>query len=515
MNAPALSCDFTTAISRPQRADTGHYPLLALFCLIAMAQPMLWRFLGLSILAQSVGLVALAAAVFLFSRAIKTSPLALRPLDGKVLIIGLAVAATVFVLGSEGRLFYAHTDWQVRRAVLGDLARFQWPFAYEVDGGPHFLRAPIGLYLSPASIGKLIGHDAQEWAMLAQNTALFGCVIALGARLFDRPRTRWLALFMFLGFSGMDVIGQLLDHQPLTLDSERWNVAIFTAHLTQAFGVPQHALAGWIGALLYLLWRDGKLPLVGFLAPLPLLPLWSPLAVMGLIPFAAHAGIETLRHRALRPRDIALPALTTLIALPGLVYLASGSSAVGGGAIALTPSQYLIFEALEVAPYLLALVFIGWRGLFGGATFVIAAAVLLVSPFIQVGQSGDFVMRASIPALAILSLALADTLARPALSEERLWRTVACGAFAIGVFTPACAIYRAVAYPPAPRVLCSYFGVVPHGFSTYVTPLDAVSPLVRPAAPALIHPHDPSPCWSGPWPDPLEEFFRVHDVGKP
>jgi hypothetical protein len=262
-------------------------------------------------------------------------------------------------------------------------------------------------------------------------------------------------------------------------------------------------LAGWIAALLFLLWRARRLPLAGFLAPIPFLALWSPFAVMGIVPFAAYAGIATLRRGELRVADVMLPAVTLALAVPGLLYLTAESDAVGSRPTAISVAQYVAFEAIEVAPYLLALAFLG-PGRFGAATLAITAAVLLGAPLLQIGNSTDFVMRASIPALAILALLVADALAD---RQQALWRGLLLVALGVGLATPAFEIVRAFVYPRAPAMLCSYFGVVPGGFNTYVAPLSRIPASIAPADAARIVPRDPARCWATPWPNPLYREF--------
>ena len=473
---------------------------------LALDHVLLWCFLGHTPLWLAMAAIVLVVPATMIL--VRRAGLHAHAATGvKMAAICLAVAAMTLLLGGEGRRFYANTDWQVRFAVLRDLALYPWPFVYDVRSAPDLLRAPLGMYLGPALIGKAIGYRTAEWAMLGQNSALLALLFLLGSRLFESARDRWIALGIFLGFSGMDLVGQLLAGQPLQLSSERWNVAVFSAHLTQAFAVPQHALAGWIAAVLFLLWRDRKLPLVCFLTPIPLLALWSPFAVIGIMPFAALAGIVSLRRGELAARDIILPAVTSVMALPSLLYLASGSGAVGGGRAGIGLSQYLIFELIEVGPYLLALAFVGRHGRCGGAVLAVTACVLLVSPLIQVGASNDFVMRASIPTLAVLAFAVADVLVRTAEAGHGLWRGMLIGAFAIGLATPAFEIIRAVAYPRAPEVVCSYFGVAPGGADTYVAPLARANRFIAPQAPAKIKPNDPARCWSGKWPNPLYRDF--------
>lgn len=474
--------------------------------LLVLDQLLLWCFLGmLPFWSLGPATLVLGLAAWQIGRG--------APIDTvgwptrRALAIVALLSAIVFLLGGEGRLFYAHTDWQVRAAVLRDLTLYPWPFVYDGGAVPMLLRAPLGMYLLPALVGKGLGYHAAEWALLAQNIGMLTLLIALGGWLFATTRSRVTVLAIFLGFSGMDIVGQLLAGQPWLLTSERWNVAIFSAHLSQAFAVPQHGLAGWTGAVLFLLWRVGKIPLGGFLAPIPLLALWSPLAVMGIAPFALFAGLDALWHKEVRAADVVWPVLTTIMALPGLLYLASGSAAVGGGGAAITASQYSIFELIEVGPYLIGLAFIGRHGRFGGAVLLVTAAMLLAAPFIQVGTSSDFVMRASIPALAVLAITVADTLGGQPSPDTRLWRRMMIAALLIGLATPTADIVRALVYPRAPQVVCSYFGVVPGGFETYVAPLSSANRVIAPVAPSHISPNDPARCWTGKWPNPLYHDF--------
>lgn len=467
---------------------------------LAFDNILLWRFLGLVSTGIAVLLALLAGALAVW--AARRMP---DRGDGptlRLLAIATGVALVLFVLGGEGRFLYATTDWQVRGAVLRDLALNPWPFVYDVAPAPQLLRAPLGMYLAPAAVGQVGGQYAAELALLVQNSLILALVLGLGATLFPTTRARWIALAIFIGFSGLDAFGQVLAGQPIHMNPERWSLAVYSAHLTQIFWVPPHCLAGWIGALLYLLWRDGRLSLAGFLAPLPLLALWSPLALIGLMPFAAHAGIEALRLRTLRPATVLAPAAASLVALPALLYLATGSDAVGGGAATLPLHQYLVFEICEVGIYLLALWCIGRDTRFGGTTLAIVTLVLLAIPYGQIGQSNDFTMRASIPALAILAVAIADQLAKAPPPGKRLWWNLLVAGLAIGAITPAFEAWRAITLPRAPHIRCSYFGVVPGGYMTYVAPLARAPAPIAPRHPAMVRPNDRQPCWDGPWPGP-------------
>jgi hypothetical protein len=416
----------------------------------------------------------------------------------------LAVALLVFVLGGEGRFFYANTDWQVRNAVLLDLVREPWPFTYAVGSATEILRAPLGIYLGPALVGKLAGFRAAELALLAQNTLLLGALLAVGSTLFASTRACWVAVGVFFGFSGMDIVGQIITHRPIWLHLEQWAGIQFSANLTQAFWVPQHALAGWIFALFYMLWREDRTPAWLPLAVVPLSALLSPLAMMGMIPFAAHIGIETLAKRRLRWADIVLPGVALIASAPALVYLTTDGGSVGSHVARVKPLIYVTFILLEIWIYVFALWQVRERMRFGKVTAAIVVAVLLIAPLVRVGQSVDFVMRATIPALAILSIMVADLLVHRATEGDGSWKMArrwALIAFAVGLATPVGEVVRAVLLPRAPGQLCGYYGVVPGGYATYVAPYERLPSPLRSDAAVRIVPSEPARCWDGAWPD--------------
>jgi hypothetical protein len=301
-----------------------------------------------------------------------------------------------------------------------------WPYAYSGRGVLELLRAPIGMYLAPALVGKLGGPSVAEVALLIQNSAFLGIVLALGSLLVQAARARLILLVVVVAFSGMDFLGQLsLDAPPaldLTYHLENWAGIQLSSHITLAFWVPQHALAGWTGALLFLLWCKGRVPLVAFLVPLPLLALWSPLALMGLAPFAAVAGVTMLVRRRLVVRDFALPTLATAVALPALVYLQAASDSVGFRLYPIGASNWFYFQLFETIPLILGTALL-LRGRSQALLLAVTAGWLALVPFIQVGPSVDFMMRASIPALAVLAVLVAEAItSRPAACARKAKR---------------------------------------------------------------------------------------------
>lgn len=462
-----------------------------LMAMLLVPQLLLWCFLGLSPMLIAAGAMGSCALVVAYLRV--SGSTANERLHGRLIGACFLVSLTVFLLGGEGRFFYANADWQVRNAVLHDLVAYPWPFAYAANAQVDLLRAPLGLYLVPAAVGKEMGLRAAELAMLVQSAAILTCILALSSTLFDEKRDRIVALLVFLFFSGMDILGMALMGKNLRWHLETWGSFQFSSHLTQAFWVPMHALAGWIGATLYLLWYRQRLPLSSFLTPLPLLALLSPLALIGVIPFAAHAALKAFWSRTLRPVDLALPLASVALSFPGLLYLASGTSAVQSTARTPHFVQWALFETIEVLPYLVAVVLTCRKSRFGSTMPLLVSSVLLLLPLGQIGTSGDFTMRASIPALAILSMLVAEFLLGREHHSPILFITVV-SALMIGSLTPATEISHALMRPRQPMSRCSYFGVVPGGAPTYVTPLAAAVRAIAPSDPVLIRPNDPATC---------------------
>ncbi|WP_254913763.1 hypothetical protein [Sphingobium sp. Z007] len=492
------------AVSVLRRPLPGGWLLAGIAGWLGVGQLLLWRFLDVMPLwAYALGSVLLAGLCVLIARAGRgfAGP---PPIT---LLTCIAVSLFLLLLGGEGRFFYANLDWQVRLAAMRDMVVNPWPFVYTARGAPDVLRAPIGMFLAPALLAKTLGGRAGDVALLAQNALMLGTVLALGSTLFDTRRARLVALAVVIGFSGLDALGRILFRGGLSDHLENWAYLQYSSTITLAFWVPQHALSGWIGALAYLLWRSGKAPLGAVLALLPLTALWSPLGLMGAMPFAALAGVRSLLRRELRPRDIGIPALATLLAVPSLLYLGAANDGVGARLMTFVPLQWGLFELLEVLVYVVPLALIVRQPRFGRDTLALLGLCLLAIPFVQVGWSIDFMMRASISALAILAVMVADALIH--VPRSRPWLIVP---LLIGAVTGFQEVRRAIVHPAAPQVRCTVvkawqqtFAYFPMG--SYLAPLDAMPRAIRPTNPTRVSAAEPARCWDGHWYHP-DEFLR-------
>ncbi len=326
-------------------------------------------------------------------------------------------------LSGIGNLVYANPDWHVRYAVLRDLVVAQWPPAYTTGDAPAILRSSVAYYLPAALVGKLWGITAANIALLpwtAAGVAIFFLLLPLPGQLELRL---FASIALVILFGGMDIIGRLTsggDWPDWPFHIEWWARKFqYSSITTELFWVPNHALPAWIAtALLYRHRADENL-LIVMPVILAMLPLWSPFAAIGILPFAAlyaiahiKTGLPTLRLHGIQV--VAAMLLASVVAC----YLALGADAIPGGMAKVASSEpgefiiiYFRFVMFEFGLLALALfVLIGEER----KLLSVAAICLLALPLFRFGLANDLVMRASIPALVILLILTLRTTSKSA-----------------------------------------------------------------------------------------------------
>lgn len=500
--AVAMTAPKTSSAAMTVSAELLVAILLGLF---AIDNILLLQFLGTSPLAVVLLIVPVCAAFAWLIRG-RASNAVHIPLT--VIAVSFLISLLLFALGGEGRFFYANADWQIRDAILNDMASLPWPFAYALDGQTAVLRAPLGMYLLPSLVGKTGLHDI---ALLFSNSSRLAILIALGWLLFDSRRHRLIALTIFLLFSGWDAVGSWiysLGGIPVSWDHlETWNFGFqYSSHITQAFWVPQHALAGWASAMMFLLWRKGLAPVGWFAATVPLVALWSPLAIMGAMPFVVLAGITVLIRRSFDWRDIGMAMLALAVALPALFYMQLDAAKLGGGVRNAPIAIYVMVFALEVAPFIFLPLLNPANTKLERVTLWTIFLCLLVMPFWIIGINSDFQMRASIMPLALLALAFAEWFIR--MLEQRPVQNVAIGvallAIIVGAATPVSELRRALVNGPSPAPQCSLLGVwtkqsgLIAPYATYLANTKSLPGKMK-SIPAIAGTRDPAKCWDRKW----------------
>ena len=394
------------------------------------------------------------------------------PLWLLALAISAAVAWSVF--GGAGHFFYANAhDWHIRDAVLRDLVAVSWPPAYDVgDEDILLLRAPVAYFLPAATLAKLIGAgiaDRLLWLWTAMGVALFFLLLPLSR---TQPVRAALALALAVAFSGMDIAGFMFpDYHggnfPLKGAFIDWWImppplVSYWANTTNLFWNPNHTLPAWISiALFYRHWQHaGFLSVAALLAAI--LPLWSPFALIGMLPFLLLLALQQYRRQPAMAIDFpVMGACFLVLAIISVTLVVPPSGIAYGNTLTSPPphggwiyhndishyltfaENYLLFVIFEFG--LLALLL---SGLVDRRLFITAVATLLLLPFVSIGPGNDLAMRGSIPALGVLCIAAIVGLC-DAESGIHPWRRIALVlVLAIGAVTPYFEFDRAVSRRP-------------------------------------------------------------------
>jgi hypothetical protein len=368
-----------------------------------------------------------------------------------------AVALALFVLGGEGHLFFANYDWLNRDAVLADLVSRRFPVLYEYQGTAFVLRAPLGMYLIPAAVGKIFGLHAAHLALLAQNATILALVLALLAAMVPRRRAVFLAVFVT--FTGIEIVGRYIQaaaedpaglswwpvhaHQHLAW----WNPLFqYTNHLTQIFWVPNHSLPGWWLAGLAILHVRREIDSVALIVAVAALFFWSPLTVAGALPII---GLLVLRRdaRALMTPRILGACAAALCFVPIAAYLAADAESVPHLWFVTWDGfwgVYIVFIVVQLPQIVVVALYRDRLDEDARLLALIAIAVLLAIPIYRLGSNNDFSMRASILPLALLAFVFASIVAQLRWRDGLVRLAAVAVILALGSLTPALEIQRAL-----------------------------------------------------------------------
>jgi hypothetical protein len=332
-------------------------------------------------------------------------------------------ALWMWLVGGVGPMpLVQNDDWAKHNLIITLLAEHSWPPIVDL---PHFgnmaIRYYIGWHLIPSLIVKVTSVQALglvTWGWSTLGIFLFFSVL----RHLVGPRAAVIAAPMaFIFFGGADTIGSQITQHTLSgvLYHFEWWIGWgqFPSNTTALFwGTPQ-ALPAWLTVALLMRCRDCDrlLPYCALVMSAALL--WSPLAVIGLLPFLLALAL----HHGLQPLVFSWRAITSalLLGLPVGLYLASGSATILHGFIwttactfppCFTWASYPLFLVIEIGAPLLVL----FSRMKPEGGFLVAAAITLcIIPLYRIGLMNDFAMRASLPSLAVLAILCAKLFGEP------------------------------------------------------------------------------------------------------
>jgi hypothetical protein len=448
--------------------------------------------------------IALAVmTVFGFQQLLQGSRLDHFGVGPRLVLAIVAVAALWTALAGVGHFCYANSDWLTRDAVLRDLTRTAWPPEYESDGAlPLILRAPVGYYLPAAALGSLLGLASADIALYVWTVIGFALVLCAATTLFSSSKQRWTCVGVMIAFGGLDLVGYFLSRWTLPAPGEHiewWaQFAQYSSNSTLLFWVPNHALPAWLGMLLVL--RHWRTPALARIAPMlaATIPLWSPLAAIGLAPFFI-AGLDWRRDvRQVFAVRSGLPFLGLALLVARFLTL-DAQTIPGGWAIDGFASagdffeRYALFCTLEFG--ILALVLLRLKAF--NVPLATSLLILLALPIYRFGQGNDLVMRSSIPALMVFALATVRPLAEHARSASRY---ALMALLAVGALGAAQEPWRALMKPrwtmkdltlgeiSSPRAHGYASALPPH----YVATLNQPGLLALLREPSLVRPDEPA-----------------------
>ena len=374
----------------------------------------------------------------------------------------LGVAAIWCFFAGIGYFYYQSWDYHFRNAVFRDLISYDWPVFYLLANTPFVYY--MGFWLIPALIGKLamfMGANLAT-AIYIGNIFLFiyaaiglaliflHIAVAVNAKNYKKLLS---AAFIFMFFSGADIIGYLFFQemeQPFAYHLDWW--ASFMQYSSMATGM------FWVfnqfimtGLILFLIYNEQSVKSFGFLMPIALFYAPYPTATLGILAVivAISQWLKAKNKEEFFWQNIfSIPNILAVFWILPVVVLYFMTNTEGMDKLwyvfdFTTPSRLLLFMILEFLLYAAVL----WQAYHKELFFKAAVILLILIPFFRIDQQNNFCMRASMPALMLISLFTVKFLLE--LSESKkltLNNILLIILFLIGSATPVTEFYRGLHY---------------------------------------------------------------------
>lgn len=430
----------------------------------------------------TIGIPAALLVGFALFLAVRHNGFSAVKFSRRTIIITIAIAFVWCFFAGQGGFWYQSGDHAYRNAIFRDLLYNSWPVVF--DKYDALLNYYIGYWLVPALFGK-------AFLFITQNTAIawlvakiilllwttFGvtiCFILLANVLHcDSKRRFFSALMVFICFSGLDIIGIYLLNKKADLHLEWWCPGYqYSAFTVCIFWVYNQAIPAWIATLLLL--AERKIENFAFCGLAIFIS--SPIPLVGLFPIYVIVGIQEL-IRTKKKTEIIKKVfslqniIACLIILPICFVYFCDNSAISMKGVPKVDSTSIEQVATDsaavqnlVKPHkvdgrVVRIIKDGIKiAIFFGVEFVIYLLLvfkkqrktllfwcitleLFTIPFIHIGYSHDFCMRASIPPLVVLMTMVFNDFYQ--CFENKSYKfALYCIVLAFAVLTPAKEFYR-------------------------------------------------------------------------
>lgn len=367
--------------------------------------------------------------------------------EDRVINVRLSTLITISVLillwaflSGQGGFFTQKSDYEYRNVIFRDLLNYKWPVVYGGENDESLVYY-IGYWLLPALIGKVaisLGNFATGWLVARIAILLWTVVLVYTAFLLvlfrigkGRRKAVYIAFAVFVLFSGMDALCSLAHPEDFSSHLEWWaGYFQYSSMSTQLCWVFNQAVPTWLACAIAFNEKDEKsFAFIG----LALLPT-SPLPLVGLaaymLAFAVKDFVVSVKQKQVKQffgRVFTVQniiAVVTLLPVFGLYYLnnvystaAQNSVPAGSDATEVSAVSYIVMYIMFVLfEFGFLLMFVkNKKRRFDSLVILVT---LLIIPFIKVGTSIDFCMRASIPSLFLLMILLIEYLV-PELTRKK------------------------------------------------------------------------------------------------
>lgn len=400
----------------------------------------------------------------------------------KLPAVSLGIIIVVSVLWCQsagiGGLFYQSPDHQFRNAVFRDLLSHKWPVTYETYGTG--LVYYLGIWIVPAAFGKVFLKwnfpNETAWNM-AEIMLLLWCgigiiLLVLLLCLYFRQCTVAgiiLILFLLIGFSGLDIVGELWKNGLKIHDHIEWwsGYFQFRSNTTALFWAYNQAIPCWLMTMLLL----SEMNLRSYCIIICCTLFYSPFSVAGislcvLVLAYSMAKNEEGNLKGLL-KDVCsfqnIAAAVTILPVLAVYYScnAGGKSKIRfcfedyGGLSGEMAKIWLVFLILELGVYVCFLI----RKEYKNPLLYGVLASLLINSVVSLGETGEVVYRisATMPGLFLLMCFVMKVIFRnPVYPSKRhqFLRTILILVFLLGTFTPAIEYCRALSAMKEQKAVC-------------------------------------------------------------
>ena len=349
-----------------------------------------------------------------------------------LLVLAVIAFITVFVSG-VGEYIYSMVDHVFRRAIFNDLINYKWPviYDYSTQYNPRVI-AVLGktqgnaalvyyttFWMPSALFGKIFGVASGNVFLLIWTT--LGVWLTLVGTAFCIRRISWAVPVIFITFSGLDALPNII-HAVTQYDGfmaiEHWLPTFaYMSNFTQLSNVFNQCVPVWVLMVMFML--SSNVRSTGFIGSLSLA--YSPWTSIGMIPIALALAFRKQLQPEKKGRvilqllnPVGIVSCIVMLGTYGPYYMVSTSASDESGlawTFCKNFGEFILFWILlmiiEVVPFVIVL----WKKQKKEPLFIASFITLAVIPVYKISYFNDFSMRASLPALFVISVMFTELLA--------------------------------------------------------------------------------------------------------